>query len=210
MGPSLFIIVRANVNMGIRLLLFSLLLLSNPEFSLCCECFPTHIQTDFCAALFVIKARVHAQEEPQSSDGFDYWLRYQVNISTIFEGQQIFLLTNRVLISTPGPLQSCGPQLLKTGQEYLISGYKENSTLRVAPCAGVKFWTDDYAEIISNIKCGCKIYTPRTWSIPNLEPPPPKTDELCIAPSRGTCSFKWGVCKKDENDVCHWKLIKLC
>jgi hypothetical protein len=44
------------------------------------------------------------------------------------KGQKMFLFTNRVVISTPGPLQSCGPQLLKPGLEYLISGtvYKKH------------------------------------------------------------------------------------
>lgn len=55
-----------------------------------------------------------------------------------------------------------------------------------------------------------KVFTSRTSTIPIVNQAPPKTDETCIAPTRGTCSFKSGVCKKDPDGVCHWNLVEPC
>lgn len=210
MGLSAFISKRPTEDMGGRLNFLFIFLLSEFQVLLCCDCFPSHIQTDFCASRFVIKVQVHQQEELLTPDGFDSWLRYRVNISHVYKGQEMFLLGNRVLISTPGPAHSCGPQELKLDQEYLISGYKDEIALRASPCAGVKFWKPIYDSLLQNVDCGCKVFTPRTWTIPIVNPAPPKTDETCIAPTRGTCSFKSGVCKKDPDGVCHWSLVEPC
>ncbi|XP_078309794.1 metalloproteinase inhibitor 1-like [Crassostrea virginica] len=211
MGLLAFISKRPAERMGLRGYLICILLLCDFHFTLCCDCFPSHIQTDFCAASFVIRAKVYYQEELQTPDGFDSWLRYGVNISTVFKGHEHFLLSNRALISTPGPAHSCGPQELIQDQEYLILGYKDETALRASSCSGVKFWKDIYTELIRNIDCACKVFTPRTWSLPNTQDPSPaKTDELCIAPNRGTCSFKSGVCKRDPNGICHWSLVEPC
>lgn len=52
MGLSAFISQRPTEDMGQRLIFLFIFLLSEFQVLLCCDCFPSHIQTDFCASSF--------------------------------------------------------------------------------------------------------------------------------------------------------------
>ncbi|XP_062603880.1 uncharacterized protein LOC134265678 [Saccostrea cucullata] len=191
-----------------RLSLLFLYLISDLRSLLCCQCFPSHIQTDYCAANIVTKVKIQDLARSES----EKWLRYNANISTVFKGRETFLFSipHKMEIGTPGPAHSCGVQYLKPGLEYLISGNRDERGLKANACSGVKFWTDIQAILLRNVDCSCKIFIPKTWNIPMKNEYPPKTDDICLAPTRGTCQFKSGVCKRDQRGVCQWNLVKPC
>jgi metalloproteinase inhibitor 3 len=165
------------------------------QYSNACSCMPSHLQTQYCNADFVILAMVKRERTLNETRVYKVRVRKEYKLS---DTAQVALKYGRLL--TPVQDSMCGV-VLQLNQMYAISGRVNSLKAHVYTCDMVVPWKDLTRRQRKGLKaiykngCDCKINHCRYRSCR-------KTPDVCLWTS--DCHAKEGICLRQNSNKCKW------